>query len=186
MKDLIEAQLRSLGSMTPGPEEMKKAWDALKKGLSKEELPTSRGTTRKASVDEFELMPTEREDVWAFKHCDTRNYLFVNKGTGKLVIYKSSKPFFKGEFDLFSGPSPTVPNPAFSKARMHLLNAMRTGPAEVKGIYELIMAAGKGDQFLLHAIDAALVAALHDAGAQAADRYKRRVREVLPVMKAAI
>lgn len=78
----------------------KAAYAMLKKALAKTKLPTSKGEKRQASADEFMLMmPEPHQGHWQFKHAGTRNYVFVNARSGKLVVPQTNKPFMRGEFD---------------------------------------------------------------------------------------
>ena len=52
---------------------------------------------RFATCDEFMLMSQTAERV-AFKHCDTRNYVFLRKDNHKLEVPETSDPFMLGKF----------------------------------------------------------------------------------------
>ena len=68
--------------------------------LSKTKLDTSSGQRRTVSPDEFMLMnPRPTDNGWEFKHTFTRNYIFIDSKTGKVVVQKTGKPFYRGMFD---------------------------------------------------------------------------------------
>jgi len=64
-------------------------------------LPTSDGSTRYATADEFMLMDVSGDIVY-FKHRDTRNYIYMKKRTGELHVPIGGY-FHRGTFDAFKG-----------------------------------------------------------------------------------
>jgi len=83
----------------PNAEEQKQAWAALTKQLKTVGLPTSKNKYRtKVDPDEFMLMSMNNR-YYMFKHRLTRNYLGVDRRTGKVVTFSDNKPFFRGFYD---------------------------------------------------------------------------------------
>ena len=78
------------------------AFNKLKSALRQTKLPTEKGDMRQAGVDEFMLMNMAQGGSKAmFKHGDTRNYVILDMKSGKLDVPRTSKPFFRGYFDVF-------------------------------------------------------------------------------------
>lgn len=78
------------------------AFDKLKRALRNFELPTEGGSRRKADPGEFMLMNMAQGGSKAmFKHRDTRNYIIIDMKSGKMEVPITSKPFFRGYFDVF-------------------------------------------------------------------------------------
>ena len=100
--------------------EAAEAFAQLTAALAHTKLPTSDGKKRTADADEFMFMPllghygAGEAKHWAFKHSTTRNYVMVDRKTGKLTIPSSGKPFMKGVFD--ETPEPTVAGEKVSQA----------------------------------------------------------------------
>ena len=84
----------------PSREEGQMAYVHLADELRRNKLPLSDGTYRTAKPKEFMLMDST-DRVWRFKHSDSRNYLYVDKRTKKIVIPATGKPFNMGTFDKF-------------------------------------------------------------------------------------
>jgi len=79
------------------------AWEQLKAYLRRNKLPTSTGRDRFVDVSEFMLMqPKPVRGHWQFKHSGTRNYVFVEARSGRVVVPKTDKPFNRGEFDKYA------------------------------------------------------------------------------------
>ena len=72
-------------------------FERLDESLKSVGLPTSTGATRMARAWEFMLM-RESDQYIHFKHKGQRNYLYMDKLTGKITIPVGG-PFFLGEFD---------------------------------------------------------------------------------------
>ena len=72
----------------------------LEQSLKTFPLPTSDGSSRLASVDEFMLMDVSGDIVY-FKHRNTRNYIYMRKQNGKLHVPVSGY-FHRGTFDAFN------------------------------------------------------------------------------------
>lgn len=67
-----------------------KAFEVLAKTLESYRLPTKNGDYRTATPGEFMYMGTPKMGIngnpWhTFKHCDTRNYIWLSE-SGKLVV----------------------------------------------------------------------------------------------------
>lgn len=77
--------------------DLDEAFGALGKALRRQKLPMEDGGTYRSNPDEFMLMD-EHQGHWRFKHSGSRNYVLVNKRTGKLIIPALNKPFFMGTF----------------------------------------------------------------------------------------
>lgn len=78
------------------------AFNKLKSALRRTKLPTEKGDMRQADVGEFMLMNMAQGGSKAmFKHGDTRNYVVLDMKSGKLDVPRTSKPFFRGYFDVF-------------------------------------------------------------------------------------
>lgn len=67
--------------------------------LASTPLPCENGSLRTASPDEFMFMGVT---AWggAFKHCDTRNYLYVQPNGKLLVPQRPEMAFHRGFFDV--------------------------------------------------------------------------------------
>lgn len=78
--------------------ERKMAFAELEKLLSESKLPCQHGPHRWAKASEFMLMHLHAGE-WAFKHGDTRNYLFVSSRPPRLRIPMTDEPFHLGYFD---------------------------------------------------------------------------------------
>ncbi len=55
------------------------------------------GTTSEGTADEFMLMQQDDDGVIAFKHRQTRNYVYL-RGGYKLYVPMTGNPFNRGEF----------------------------------------------------------------------------------------
>ena len=69
--------------------------------LSKTVLDTEDGVGRIGSAKEFMFMGFTARGI-AFKHIDTRNYIYMDRLTGELTIPKSSRYFGQGVFDVYN------------------------------------------------------------------------------------
>lgn len=71
-----------------------KAFDLLVKAID-----ASRSLPERVSAEDFMLMSLDLNDgCYAFKNCDTRNYVFLNATSGELIVPKTSHAFMRGEF----------------------------------------------------------------------------------------
>jgi hypothetical protein len=79
------------------------AFERLEVALAKVQLSDDSGQKRTASADEFMLMPGSRygAEWWAFKHCDSRNYLFVHRTRRLLKVPATPEAFMRGTFEKF-------------------------------------------------------------------------------------
>lgn len=73
------------------------SFSMLQQSLKRFALPTEDSGNRFASVEEFMLMNISG-DLVHFKHILTRNYLYLDRFTGKISI-PVGKPFHLGFFD---------------------------------------------------------------------------------------
>ena len=85
-------------------QEIEKQFRRLEKLLPENPLMKEDRTTRIASPDEFMLMQTEHNGSRAaFKHRDTRNYVYVQLmgGVDVLQVPVTPQAFHRGTFDTF-------------------------------------------------------------------------------------
>lgn len=104
-------------------EEVDAHFGRLQACLREIELPKADGSSRKADADEFMLMVSHRTEtgdrdhpalVLAFKHRDTRNYVFVHVSHPdetlselRLEVPRTDKYFMRGTFDRIEWPNET-------------------------------------------------------------------------------
>jgi len=86
--------------------EIDAAFGRLERALGEHSVPTEKGGRRYAKADEFQLMHQNEDGSLAFKHNDTRNYLFVLAG-GKhgRLWWPVGGAFSGGTFDVFERPA---------------------------------------------------------------------------------
>jgi hypothetical protein len=80
-----------------GTDAWRQLWLDLGEGLSARGIETT-GTfgKRPAVVSDFMLMHVDGNGGAGFKHCQTRNYVFISYG--KLIVPKTDEAFMRGQF----------------------------------------------------------------------------------------
>ncbi len=88
-------------SREEGQEEINQQFEKLDAILQHRPLLQQDGLTRVVRAGEFMLMfqPSSPGNEVAFKHKDTRNYVYMNEKTGHLRVPQSDEPFHLGFFD---------------------------------------------------------------------------------------
>jgi hypothetical protein len=76
------------------------AFELLENALKKTPLRQSDGKYRKAQSDEFYFMNVTPDNWVAFKHFNTRNYLFVDLESGRVHVPSEDTPFLRGYFEI--------------------------------------------------------------------------------------
>lgn len=74
----------------------------LEKVIAKEKpevkrMAGGRSILKPEEYKDFMLMQVRRDGTLAFKHCDSRNYVYVTP-EGKLIIPETNEPFQLGDF----------------------------------------------------------------------------------------
>lgn len=87
----------------PTKEVIQAAFQRLIPLLASTPLKNEDGTTRIAELSEFMFMQIDQEGNIGFKHCDSRNYIFLLKNN-TLHVPETSQAFQRGTFDVFEEP----------------------------------------------------------------------------------
>lgn len=85
----------------PSQQECRSLFELL--GIALKPIKLDRGPGKPATEgkpDEFMLMQIGDKGEAQFKHCDSRNYVYLFQG-GTLVIPKTESPFNRGTFEQF-------------------------------------------------------------------------------------
>lgn len=79
------------------PSEIDMYFGLLEKALKSRLLRSMQGGFRVVAADEFMLMQRSG-NVIGFKHCNSRNYVFLNVATAQLDVPVTSQAFQRGHF----------------------------------------------------------------------------------------
>ena len=77
--------------------EWDETWGRLQDAINNNRLPAEGGGTTKTTLDEWMLMYINDDGTAAFKHCDTRNYIYI-RPDGELIVPKTASPWMRGTF----------------------------------------------------------------------------------------
>jgi len=77
--------------------EWNETWARLQDAINNNRLPGYNGGTVRTTLDDWMLMYLEANGTAAFKHRDTRNYIYV-QSDGELVVPQTDSPWHRGVF----------------------------------------------------------------------------------------
>jgi len=77
--------------------EWHETWARLQDAINNNRLPAQDGGTKLTTIEDWMLMHHEEDGTAAFKHRDTRNYIYIRQD-GELIVPQTENPWQRGRF----------------------------------------------------------------------------------------